>query len=188
MIGQELHVTIDQHGANPRVEKDWVQFCESMGIKPLHIILCRDQSYYPTQLMCAANVTDRPALLKDLRYFVEEAGFKIIRYKHEVSAVPRGYQPLYWETHVTMDRRPYNFPRSWGLSRNLYNPKERYWLTIRRPTLCEYPVHKAFGSMCPHTHCLPANLDHLQDLPGYVKHVLEAAIVDTNKGLDRGWL
>lgn len=182
-MNHEIHITIDPTNNI----YDWVSFCKAHRIKPLMIELLDGKPEHPIQVMCAAPAND-PQVRRTLRRAVEGAGFTITRYKHEVSEVPEGYQPLYWETHITLDRRPTSYSHLWGLSRNLFNPQRRYWLTIRRPVLCHWPTHDQFDSMCPHDSCLPSNLDHLQDIPGYQKHVLEAAVIDTNRRLDHGWV
>lgn len=187
-MNHEIHITIDTSWRETKTIHAWCEFCREHKIKPLMIELLGNNPRHPIQVMCAAPANDSQ-VRRTLRQAVLDAGFVITRYKHEVSDVPDGYQPLYWETHITLDRRPDHYPVfTSGLSRNLFNPQRKFWLTIRRPVLCHWPIHDRFGSMCPHDSCLPSNLDHLQDLPGYQKHVLEAAVVDTNRGLDRGWL
>jgi hypothetical protein len=186
-MNHEIHITIDTRGREESTIHAWYNFCQQHKIKPLAIELLGGSPRQPIQVMCAAPAND-PNVRRNLRQAVVAAGFKVSRYKHEVSAVPAGYQPLYWETHITLDRKPTSYPHLWGLSRNLFNPSRRFWLTIRQPILCDWPVHEHFGSCCDHVKCLSSNLDHLQDLPGYQKHVLEAAVIDTNRGLDHGWL
>lgn len=154
MRHEEWHVTV----VGKTCPVDWYRWChEEAHIKPLYIEL----NNFERQLMCAASFDPREAILN--------AGFKIIRIKHEVSALRPGEKALYWECHVKLDGA--FEPTLQMSSRDLF--RHYRWYTTRRQAT---PFNAS---------------DYAQsiiDLCGPITELeYEAAIFDSNPELDARW-
>jgi hypothetical protein len=156
---EEYHVTVL---GEPMA---WFEFCRGAGIKPLFIEL----SDRRVQLLCAADF--------DPRVLIDDDGrFKVIRYKHEVSALLEGERALYYEAHAKFDG-PVRFDFK-GTSRDLFRVTgavDGRWYQTRRRV--DGPVDERF----------------LEDAPVMAKHStfvgseVEIVLEDTNPSLDFDW-
>jgi len=131
------------------------------------------------QLMCAVGqdwFTFKSAngVIDDLLTEITNAGFEVLRHKHEVSEIREGEKPLYWECHVKIDG---TFRTDFGqTSRDLFR-KNRWYVTRRLQRRFD---GEAFAELIRRR--LVGKADQQFDSYEY-----EACIVDTNPGLDRGW-
>jgi len=173
----EWHITVE--GNNFQNVLRWSAFCAQTGIKPLWIEL----NDYRRQLMCAA----RENVSRD----IHAAGFDIIRVKHEVQptcqrldiSTHKDILPMskfldvpaevavYYECHVKFDG-PFK-PIMPMASRDLLR-ESRWYMTSRATQPFDYAalVHEACGA---NPDCRFAGYEY------------EAALIDSNPGLDKGW-
>jgi hypothetical protein len=158
----------------------WRGFCTAIGIKPLWIEL----NNFETQLMCAAHENPQKEIF--------QAGWEIIRVKHEVETFPiditchqdqhRKVMPeeiegaLYYECHVKIDG-PFQpgFPMS---SRDLYR-HDRWYVTKREARPFDPGPFASVIARCI----------NLRGKQGVVdEYEYEAALIDSNHDLDARWL
>lgn len=148
----------------------WRAFCAEQFVKPLYIEL----SDMRIQLMCAAlDPFDAGTFIAT----ANAAGFKVIRHKHEVSAVREDEHVVYWECHVKIDGP---FQPELGLpntSRDLYR-QGRWYVTHRSLTPFDA---EAFADR------IVARLKNYRSV-NVDAFEYEACIMDTNPSVDRGWL
>lgn len=161
---EEHHITV----AGDPIK--WYGFCRKQKIKPLYIELNNRN----LQLMCAVDGNDPRIDIGILQDAMTDAGFTVLRHKHEVSELREGEKPLYWECHVKIDGV---FRTDFGLtSRDLYRTNR--WYVTRR--LQRRFDGDAFAEL------IRRRLQGKQD-QRYDSFEYEACIVDTNPGLDKGW-
>lgn len=140
---------------------EWHTFCRTIGVKPLYIEL----SNYRTQLMLAAA--------EDVSAQVRAAGFTCARVKHEVSELRDGEKPFYYECHIKFQGGAFRPDRP-GTSRDLYRTTRQY-MTKREIAPFEVPAFIARArTMIKHSEI--AGVEY------------EICVLDTNPGLDAGWL
>jgi hypothetical protein len=161
---EEWHITVD---ADP---VRWHHFCGIIGVKPLYIEL----STFERQLMCASKHNPADDIMRQGRNFLGQA--QIIRIKHEVAALALGEQSVYYECHVKLDG-PFDPDAEQMVSRDLYR-KDRWYITKR--SLSPFSAQEF--------------VDDVRTFAIDAKHVViagweyEAALIDTNPGLDARWV
>lgn len=156
---EEWHVTVS--GVAPG---QWHAFCEEQRIKPLFIEL----NNRALQLMCELREDPETSGLLET---IAEAGWKVERIKHEVSALRPGEEVVYYECHVKFDG-PFRADRRLA-SRDLFRT-DRWYQTRRSPTPF---VPEKFASQAALL-AKGSKLDHFE---------YEICIRDTNPRLDDGW-
>lgn len=164
---EELHVTVE---GDPL---EWADFCRQFGYKPLYIEL----SNLSRQLMLAVSYqgAEEAQALADN---VQDRGFRIVRIKHEVSALREGETPIYYETHVKLDGEMR--PDRQGASRDLYR-SNRWYMTRRAGAVQGQPPPfkaEAFVEQA-------ARWAKQSTVVGVES---EYCLLDTNPALDAGWL
>lgn len=170
---EEWHVTVENVHA-----VDWFNFCnEFEGVKPLYIEL----STRALHMMCAMADDPRaprgedgksPSFEQEILGYFAEHGVKIVRVKHEVSALRQGEKICYYEAHVKLDG-DMRVDRKLT-SRELYRGGRRWYMTKRSPepfnpsVFAKQAVGMSKGSKI-------------------VGCEYEICVEDTNPKLDEGW-
>lgn len=147
----------------------WASFCLEHNLKPLFIEL----SNRSTQLMCVSAFDPR-ALIHELLDENERPLFTILRVKHVVSALQGDESALYWEAHANFNG-PFRADRK-GTSRDLYRAHEQRW----------YMTYRSRGEF--HPEVFTDRAITMSRPSTFAKTKYEACILDTNMGLDAGWL
>lgn len=177
---EEWHVTVE---GDPIA---WWNFCSGKAgwenyygrnvvVKPLYIELADRR----LQLLSAMSFDPSKTVEGDDKAptFLQachHGGFKVVRVKHEVSALRPGDVPLYYELHVKLDG-PFRTDRS-GASRDLY--RENRWYQYRTERSSQ--PFDAFDYIARFvTQSKPSVMAGFE---------YEACLLDTNPGLDAGWL
>lgn len=169
MNREEWHITVSHDNAS--AVANWHRWCQRQKIKPLYIEL----SNFERQLMCAAS--------RDVSQAVADAGWKIIRVKREretQSGASGDLGALYYECHVKIDGQLEDLGPGVGASRDLYRA-DRWYATQRSnrpfdPSLFIDVVGRELVRLRP---------SRSNRIAGYE---YEACLLDTNRGLDAGWL
>ena len=161
--GEDWHITVE--GVTPIA---WLNACAEYGVKPLMIELPDGR----IQLMSETGLDPAPFL-----EMLTKAGVKVVRVKHEVTALREGERALYWEVHVKFDG-PYRADRK-GASRDLYRSlggvRGRWYLTRRSPVAFDATEYLDRAAM-------------LGKGSLFVGAEYEACLSDTNPALDADWL
>jgi hypothetical protein len=145
----------------------WHAFCTSeRNVKPLYIELPNGE----LQLMCQMSDDPDPSFLEAC----EDAGFKIVRIKHEVNQLRDDETALYYECHVKVNG-PW-MKNIAMISRNLYRAGR--WYITRR---LESPFDgQQFSDLCR----LRLDKSKYQKFDGFE---YEIVVEDTNPDLDARW-
>jgi hypothetical protein len=190
MIPFEYHITIDGN------LDEWVAFCHEQGIKPLDIRLTEGDC--PRQLMCAHSFLSPTASLAlgEAEHMLRcvRSNFAVKRLKLEamLDKIPEmgaGARVLYYEAHMKLILPPNSEADTHRLatrlelaaSRNvLYEGNEEKWyLTSRLPGGTDY---QEAGME------LTRRLAEVAEYRPTVRMEMEAVLIDTNPGLDNGWV
>lgn len=166
---EEWHVTVE--GVSVLA---WLNACLSYGegtrsaglIKPLVIEL--NDGRIQLMMVTAHN----PA---GFISFLEDSGVKVIRFKHEVSALLPGETAMYYEAHAKLDGT-YR-PDRRGSSRDVLRAsgmKGRWYLTRRRPEPFDHEEFRVLATNLGKG----SRIDSIE---------FEAVLMDTNPALDNDW-
>lgn len=187
----ELHLTTENTVDHDR----WIDFCESLNIKPLQIELEGDEPYADQVMFSAVHDGDNGSAMywsDDLKSAMRDNGFPVIREKMEVpldKASPYD-NPIYHEAHVKSLIHKENvttvikFARThgWIASRNgLFTSLDGHekWYFTRR----------AYG--VPYFEAGTEFKRAFAELPDFGWHTvrmeMETVIYDDNEELDAGW-
>lgn len=181
----EVHITVDSEDIDR-----WKALCEKLALKPLWVQNSRGA--HSRQMHCSADFSGSflgvKNFVKEWSKDIRDAGFKVVRQKIECG-FRKWPSSLYNECHIKIALpveeneavlafcNEHRISPGWSLLHDV--PGERNWyLTVRDYGLDAGKAQREFRLI------IKAVIERFGKIRGAE---IETAILDTNKGHDRGW-